>query len=294
MALPNFVKTGIQSESRSLIHLVTKGMSKLPFEGRTDRFYASDAGFCPRQAALKSRGGGEIDNPASFNAYCELGNTIEALVLGALTSTGNLLFKQYRIPDIGLNLGGKIDGIIVSDGKLRVLEIKSCGELPKTDPKPEHKAQALIYSAVTGLPASVLYFSRDVVDFKGSLMLKEFPLDDLVDEKRATIYRAALAYFSTRKGILPDIPSHLTTAKDCGHCPFKDFCWDGVATVTTDLKPPSGPEGEKLVEQATLFTENFFSNQVVADRRNGIIKHLQTNGGQTARDVLKGDWSHLL
>lgn len=298
-AIPHFVKYSHDLGdvlSSPLIRLVSDGMNNIgrtDFE-RTDRFYASDAGMCPRQAALKSQGKGEIDNPASFNAYCELGNTIEDLVVKSLEREKALLFTQYRIPDIGINLGGKIDVIAVVKGKLRIIEVKSCGELPKKEAKAEHQAQALIYSAVTGLPASVLYFSRNVWDFKDNkLMLKEIPLDDMLEEKRAVIYRASLAYYSTRKGYLPDIPSHIMKKSDCGFCPFKSFCWDGLPLETL-LKSPTPEQNDTVIQQAKAFTDHLLDFNVTSDRRRGILKHIQMSGGKLAQDVLRGSWDDLL
>jgi hypothetical protein len=254
------------------------------------RLYASDI-YCPREAVLNANASGLRINSAVATTYMSLGNAIEDVVMKALSSQNALLFSQYRLPETPLDLGGRIDAVAVVEGKLRIVEIKSIGDLP-VSPKLHHRSQALVYSVTCGLPASLLYFSRKVSDYTGSLMVKEFKLDTVTAEEReAVVWRAAYAHLALLEGVIPDVPYHITEEKQCEYCPFTDHCWHGVPLPG---KSPSATEHSRLVNRATEITKSFLDPTTTQDRRNGILNHIKTFGSACAAEILGGSWAELL
>lgn len=292
--VPSFVKTGNVYTSRDSVEaLVIRGMSAQRHTDRRERMYASDAGFCERQAALNATSEGLSNQTAANTAYFEIGSRIEEVVLDALFNQGSLLFKQYRLPDVGLNLGGFIDGIITVAGRVRVLEVKSCGTLP-TVPKGPHAAQALVYAAITGLPATLFYFSRSVAKFGGELLVKEFELDEAYDEKRAALFRAVYARMAMDAGVIPDKPVHLTGEAMCGFCSFTNVCWGGESLPAGSV-PITPRQSFEMVKRANELVDHLMSPAEVESRRRGILSHISRAGNDNAKKLLAGtDWSELV
>ena len=293
---PSFVSYGSgPAAAHSIAGLVAKGLTKQNNYDRQGRLYASDAGLCQRKAVLGATSEGPSIDTASSMGYYALGNAIEELVMDGLFSQGALLFKQYRLPDVGLNLGGYIDGIIVLAGRIRVLEVKSCGKLPDY-PKPHHAAQAYIYSAITGFPASLLYFSRTVAKMDGTLLMKEFNLEEHQEEKRKSIYRAVLASLAVKRRVVPDKPTHMDKEQACldAFCPFTSICWHG-AGVDTGWPFSSAAESLELANEAQVKTDELLSPVSLLDRRVGVLKHIQLHGNAKAKELLTdSDWTTLV
>lgn len=270
--------------------LVRKGLTTLTDIERNGRIFASQAANCPRQAYLKStQVGQEIVTPAS-QGYFTMGSAIEELVISALVRERALLFSQFKLPDVGLNLGGYIDGIVVIAGKVRVLEIKSCGELPN-EPKPDHINQAMVYAAITGLPPTVFYFSRSVATFDGTLKIREFSITPTLEEIQAVLFRVAYAREAIDAGVIPDIPDEFTGKKDCGFCPFKEICWGE--------EPLPGPAVDtdthlRLTKAARKTVKTLTDPEAVRNRRNGVLRHIYRFGTDVAKEHLSGDWDELL
>lgn len=293
---PSFISYGSGPAAQiSISALVARGLTREVQVDRQGRLYASDAGLCERKAVLGSTVEGPQLDTAASRGYYALGNTIEDLVMDGLYESNALLFKQYRLPDVGLNLGGYIDGIIVLANHVRVMEVKSCGKLPDF-PKPNHAAQAYIYSAVTGLPASLLYFSRTVAKLDGSMMMKEFNLEEHPDEKRKSVYRAVLASLAVLAKRVPDRPGHMSSEALCSNafCPFTGFCWHG-SPVPNAWEKVSPAEALQLATLAQQKTDELLAPAAIADRRVGVLKHLQQHGNSRAKELLTGsDWSTLV
>lgn len=287
---PAVTKGAAGHNPSSLSSIVRKGMTNIEENDRDGRIYASQAAVCVRQAVLTStRKDTEFITPA-MHTYFNLGNAIEDIVVTALKREGAMLFPQYKLPDVGLNLGGYIDGIVIVGGKLRVLEIKSCGQLP-SQPKLEHRAQAMVYSAICGLPPTVFYFSRSVAGFDGQLMIREFALTPSLEEQTSTVWQVAYARAALDAGLIPEIPASMTGPKDCGYCPWKIHCWDHVELPRPVVTPDQHFE---LVGKANLITKGLMTPERVRSRRNGVLLHIQKHGTDAAKEVLARDWSGLI
>lgn len=287
----NYGKKGLDIED-NLISLVNKGLISSRRVERVGRLHARDTGLCERQGTLSALQDGMIvDNPQS-KSFFALGNAIEDLVLTSLFVTGNLLFKNYKIPDIGINLGGAIDGIVYLNDKIRILEIKSCGKLPDK-PKPEHVAQALMYSAITGLHSTVFYFSRYVIDkWGGPVLMKQFDLDENIELGKKALWRAIFASIAVKENLIPDKPVHLKKS-DCGFCPFVSNCWNGEHITVG--KPISQKDNLRISREASQILNQILDFNEVKNRRIGILKFLSISGNQNAKSILsKSEWSDLI
>lgn len=291
-SLPYFLKKGDPFATLETVEtLVKKGLTSDPFWDRSGRIYASGSAYCARQTMLYSTFKGNSMITASSKAYMKLGEAIEELVISGLFNTGSLLFTQYRLPDVGLNMGGKIDAVIYVDGKIRVLEVKSCGELPAR-PKPEHRAQALMYNAVTGIPASILYFSRGVADYRGNLKLRNIPLNATPEELLAAMFVVCYSHFAIEMNVIPARPPEFDSEAQCGFCMYKENCWHGLAFK----KPLVTPEqNRELTEKAGEMSSFLMSASQLTSRRTGVLNFIQVNGNEHANRVLNGtDWDALV
>lgn len=290
-AVPDFVSTGDPfAKVETIEAVIKKGMSEISTYERGGRIYASASAYCARQTFLYSMDSDTVVISPTSTAYMKLGIAIENMLLSALLEQDALLFAGYKLPEIGINMGGKVDAIVYVDGKISVLEVKSCTNLPM-NPKPEHRAQALMYAAVTGFPASVLYFSRKVADYKSQLLIKNLPLNATKDELLATMFTACYAHFAMEMGVIPPMPIFESQAS-CGFCKFIDNCWNGRPFNAPVVSPE---EHKLLVEKATALAEQLMDPEVVASRRTGILKFITKHGNDFAFRLLsKRDWAEFI
>lgn len=271
---------------------IIRGLTHEYHVSRDGRLYASDSGYCQRQTALSALRNEDVKQEPQTTAYFDLGKAVESLIVNSLYTQKTVMFTQYILPDVGMNLGGKIDAIIRLDGHpVTAIEIKSCGSIPK-EPYPEHLAQAYMYSGVTGLPTKLVYFGRNVINFSGKLQLKTFDLGYDISAISKTINRAALGYYSSLEGVLPNIPSHITSEKDCGFCPFKNVCWHGEKSI---LASATKGQANAIIKQANDKTKEITDKDNTESRRNGIFRFLKTHGTQYAKDLLTSTkWDDLV
>jgi len=280
----------LTSESK-LTDVIVSGMKSVKPTNQNGRMYASTSGFCERQTALSMTFKGDTEYESATAGYFKIGLAVESVVIESLRNQGVLLFEQFETPDIGLNLGGKIDGIYRLDNdKIRLLEIKSCGALP-SKPHAEHLAQINLYSAITGLPGTLLYFSRNVANFTGEIQMRLFELNDemtIFDSMFSTIYGKLCG----DKGLMPDVPEKLTKPSDCGFCRFKNICWQGEPS---HLEPMSNSEIDENWRLARIQTNDMMNSVKVEQRRNGVLKHIMQFGNPFAKELLTDtDWKDLV
>jgi hypothetical protein len=289
---PSFVQEGDNSikENMKLIDVVSVGLEKYVDVERNGRLWASQTAMCARQGALEATYVGSNKETSAKQFYCEIGNIIESLIIEGLENDGRLLFDQYQVPDVGLNLGGYVDAIAIQGGLIRSVEIKSCGALPAS-PREDQKAQAMIYSALTGLPATIIYFSRSVADWNGKLKTKQFDFVFDADELNPYLLNAVYARMCIDEGILPEMPGHFTNQSQCHFCNYKGLCWDD----RRELSHLEDVGFTKLHEDILLRKAPRKANAVmdaVNERRNGVLKHLSINGTDIAKGLLRDtDWS---
>jgi CRISPR/Cas system-associated exonuclease Cas4 (RecB family) len=290
VTIPSFVHTGAREPIESIAQHVNTGLSTTEHRDRAGRLYASETGYCERQGAVLAQLPSTEISSASSTLYKKLGDTIETIILDALYEQGILVFRQFHLPDVGLDLGGYIDGIVLLNGKLHVLEIKTCGQLP-SQPKPQHLHQAAIYSAITGFPAIIYYVSRHVASFDGVVKQAEFYIPAHGEVQRTAVYRAAYAHLSILEEVTPYVPSHITKEDQCGFCPLRAQCWHGAERTSWPAEVDS-KKALAIAREAKQLADAILDAETSADRRNGIVKHISRIGNGLAKSLLKDkDWS---
>lgn len=298
----HFVQHGVQdiNDSMTLSDCLGFGLNEIEDVDRKGRLWASQTGHCPRRGALEATIITQRPFSAASRFYCEIGNTIEDLIVKAWNERGRLFFAQYKLPKLRefprLNMGGYVDAIALQDNQIRVLEIKSCGAMP-TKPKPEHESQAMVYSAYTGFPATLFYFSREVATWNGKLKTVQFDLSFDVDDLNHYMFNAVMARVCIEKGVMPPMPPLLTTKSRCGMCNFIDFCWDDEQKRMVDgstLVIPDAGTTARLTKKALAITNEIMKPENVQSRNNGILKHLSRHGTKAAKEFLGGKtWSRV-
>ena len=233
--------------------------------------------------------------------YMEIGESIHQSVCNALKEKKMLLFSEFKLPPIiniegNLDVGGRIDALVIVNGKVRILEIKSCGILPKK-PDEKHLQQAVNYSSLLGIPAVLFYLSRNVIkDYAGyqagELAAVEFEVAPTEEESLKAIRTLTLSHFYLEEGILPEIP--FKTKTPCKDCLFYNQCWvdkerfDNLSIITEQTR--------KIIESnATKLAKAILSPEEVLKRRNGVFKHIQRNehASAFAKEFLKGSWENI-
>lgn len=291
MTVP-IVRKGWSGGDHQLVSTIIQGMrTREGLHRDRARLFAGDVAHCPRKAVLHHHidADTKVETAASGKLYMAIGSAVHAQVTDSLFAQGLLLFKEYRIPDLGLSLGGYVDAVVLFDGKVRNVEIKTCGRLP-TEAKLEHRHQALMYEAVTGFLSIVLYVSRTVASWDGKVQMRAIELNATPEERDQVIRSAATAHYYSAAGVMPLIPSYLKSKADCTYCPFGEICW---GSVNAPISQPSLPQRELLNEQVARHVEAVKRNST--ERTNGILNHILLHGTVHAKRVLDDtEWSGLL
>lgn len=271
--------------------------SKKQIVQKRDNMRVSSAGYCTRLNTLvplheKFNGdkSEDVQPDAGLALYAAIGESMHEFYQSVFYHAGVLLFKEFKLPDLGeLNLTGRIDAIIILDGKITGVEIKSCGSRIPSSIKTKHKAQAQIYSAVTGLPFIVLYSSREVKEhyLDEDLKARTFPvLMDKQDTFNVIENLFFSRYLMDRKLLAPDPFGYM--ASICHECELKRIC--KVIPVNEDA---TEEEIEKAKEYAAIKSQEFIEQ--TPQRRNGILKHIVKNGVQSiVQKHLTGSWDDLI
>lgn len=270
---------------------IIAGMKFSKMVKQNGRMYVSTAAFCERQTALSMTFEGLVDYDSSTSGYFEMGKAGENVVVNSLRNQNVLLYdnpnEQYRTLDIGLNLGGKIDAIYcLPDSEPRLLEVKTCGNTLPLAPHGEHLAQAKLYSAIMGLPVSIVYISRNIADYNGQIIIRDFDIEYDEIDLYETMYTVIFGKLSAERGLMPQIPPHLTKPSDCGFCQFKSICWDGKPSHLIPISKPESVEISHLTQQRTSAIIN---SSAIADRKSIVLNDLLKNGTPYAKALLSGN-----
>lgn len=241
---------------------------------RRARFFAGDIGFCSRASATFCLVSPEfvVQENCASQFYFNGGNAFHEVIDNAYEKAGILIATEYRLPDIGLNLGGRIDNVIKLDGNYALVENKTCGSVPGAA-KPQHLSQLMVYLLITGIDRGFLYYiSRNVADFGGVLKSAEFEVIPSEEDLRFTAYTMCVAYYSTMMKKQPPIPTNIKTRSRCGFCPFISSCWDSSELVG--------------VEQMTD-TEFLKVHAAAEDHANRLMRTRKARGIQTKNEFAR-------
>lgn len=249
---PNVFKKGPLNSSKAgpLTTLLVENLhDRSPY--RRARFYAKTAGLCYRQGAYKAIA--PLDRiatfPASAHLYAGMGTKVHELVDEAFEKSGLQLKAELYAPDVGLNIGGYIDSVLMVDGEPRVIDVKTCGALP-TKPKADHRAQVLVYTILTGIRNPILfYISRNVASWQGVLNTAELECIHSDDELFRTAISMAVPLYAVEEGVLPPKPPWMKYKSHCGFCEHKSKCFEGAA-FHESIKHPSDEQWMAIYEKA--------------------------------------------
>lgn len=217
------------SKMTPLMAEITKGLLTR-YKTRRNRFFAKDSAVCYRRSNFFVLAPEEWSEKfdAAGELYTAIGNAMHDAITKGFQNSGVLLAAEIRMPDVSMNLGGRIDAIVqLENQEPRVVEIKTVGALPAS-PRSDHRTQALVYSLITGLDNPILlYQSRSVASFGGDLTMREFELTSSEAELTEVAIDLSISYFSALAKKLPPKPLKFGSKSACGFCPFTKYCWDG-------------------------------------------------------------------
>lgn len=260
---------------------------------RKKRLHAGDSGFCSRSTVLNASYSGPGSNDAKSMLYMRIGSAVHDLIQNSLFKSGHLMFKEYKVMDIGVNLGGYVDIIAFINGRLTILELKTAGtSLPPTI-KDGHRQQASIYSIITGLPAEVVYISRNVAGFDGRPLIKTYPLSLTRQDAADIMFQTVYAYLAVNNDVVGPIPAHMNESK-CGYCSYKEFCWRG-GEVPNGLRKATNKEHRQMIIEANETVEKLLDPVAMNERRTFLFNFLRDHGTEHAQKLFKEteDWTTL-
>ena len=251
---------------------------------RGGRLHASSSGFCPRRNALHAH----VDQLArmgpSGELYTSIGNAVHEALQKALDVAGLLWKAEYHLLPIELedgtllNLGGYIDGVVEFEGKVYLVEFKSCSPNMPNDVRKSHRRQAEIYSSVVGLPIKVVYQSRNVTTFgRGRPDIRTFdiPYNPEVAREVFTILAQSTRY--NQVGHVPSRPMYMKKSMcDKTYCPFMSRCWPEMDD--DDVVPATAEEMIETIELSQKDAD--FLVRTTDQRRHDFFDDLASGTGE--------------
>ena len=266
-----------------LVRLIRVGGNSEDYISRNGRLWASDSTECHLRGVIESNFSGFKPSNSSKSFLVKSGLATEDAVISNVYDS-SLLFQQYRLPNVGLNLGGKVDVISHLNDKIFIVEVKEKTSLP-AKPLKSHLAQASIYSAILGLPAIVLYVQRVLIDRFQELQLKAFQIDNAQRYKH--LLNAVRVNIFNKRKLLPTRPDYMKkTYCRNNYCSHYDSCWEGADNYL-DWNIATFEDEEKIDIEANKVTEQMLDESVINDRTRGVLKHLSVYGTEYAKDILK-------
>jgi hypothetical protein len=258
------------------------------------RLHASSSGACVRRNTIHPL----VDKSATMNAtgqiYADIGTAVHESIQKALDRAGSLWMAEYHLPDVmledgtNLNLGGYVDVVAVVDGTAKCVELKTTGKMP-TAPKYAHRLQAQIYSVLTGLPAMLMYISRNVIDKNRELAVTTFDVPMTDEDRLRVLTHLALSTRSVLTGLVA--PQVGMTRSKCSqtYCPFMTFCWGETEYNVEEMDAETYIQlGEVARQDAVYLLED------TPRRRNGMFKFWSQYGTDNARRDLHGtEWAQF-
>lgn len=233
---------------------------------------SSGCSFCPKQAFLRGIESFTDNWDASSEIYARNGVLMENMVSEGLQQSGLLLGQGIRLwENEELRLGAEFDLAINQNNKFKIIECKTCSELPTNiDSKPYQYWQLLLYQAYYCCDGVLLYVSRKVMGKHGSemdLLIKQFESPFDLSLCKAAIYRSALSRWYIDNKIMPQKPSYITSKGHCGFCNFLNQCWDNSITKHEEERPIHFLEANEYAEE---YMDKFFSKYELEKRRGDL------------------------
>jgi len=239
------------------------------------RMFASSAGWCARQNVLTKLAPEDMMSTmgASSQFYFSIGNAVHETLERAFKKARILIDAEIPVNMSEVNMGGRIDYLLIEDGNLVIADAKTCGKIPAR-PKYQQPEQLMTYGLMSGIERlKLIYFSRNVASWDGRLYMKTF--DVIPDIKKVTKV-IARGHVYAQEELIPERPWNAPSR--CGFCPFTKFCFDEVKednifTWTGEGAPSSSSYiKEKVEKEALLLAKKLYAGR--KDRRRKIIMNL--------------------
>lgn len=281
-----------QQQDKDLGDYMMQGLESVEYKKRGGRLYVSDSTLCEKKAVLASNElTYESDGFKSF--YTEQGKTAERVALTGLDNSGLLMFADYKTPDIGINIGGKIDAIVYYKERVQILEIKQIGSLP-VSPIKDHIAQTVFYSALLGLPAILLYLDRKIEGFNTGLLRREFVMDTSFENRRKYLERAVKGYLYNKEKLIPLKPDYMKKSY-CTRCDYQEKCWgkdeDYSLWLEQGFSFASFENSVDIQKTCDTMILALLNETVLRDRTTGVLNYLQKySTRKITKEVLGGSW----
>lgn len=268
-----------EDKKSELKEIIQRGLTVVRTSNRNGRFYASTGGICARKSFLHVFQPGTTITSASLRFYAEIGNTVETLILEALKKENRLLAAGEFLPNTEIDLGGIIDGLIID--KLNeqecpfILEIKTCESIPPKA-KLNHYMQTLLYSAIIGLPAKIVYIPRArLASYDGIINLEEFEVPFTYDELRIPLWELVMAGLCYALEVLPDKKYGIKkTHCSSVYCPFVNHCWNTQDFSDYDLKTILPEDYKDLQTTTDKIVDEILNVEKMAKRRADWLREI--------------------
>lgn len=191
---------------------------------RSDHFYISDAGKCPRQIYFKFKKAPRAEIEPRILRIFDEGDYVHLRLMGVLTSLGIVRAVEVQIPPQEI-ISGRADAIVgLEGGKPYVVDFKSIsnfGFKSLQEPKQEHVKQIQLYMHYFKIPRGILlYESKDTQELK----------DFLLEYDPELIQRLLKGFEVLKKQIeentIPAIPPELIgwPKWPCQYCEYLELC----------------------------------------------------------------------
>jgi len=200
------------------------------------------AGFCPRLNYFLSKESTVEHDSLSSTLFKEIGNTVERVLIDGLMNNNKLLASNFKLDDFNnedLNIGGIIDFIYKdNEHQITIGECKTIKDLESFKTNKQYIAQALLYSAITGIDKVNLFLvSRKVIEkFEQPIAMEIIPLNTSYDSLLEIMINVFFSQECIRNNYLPARFSEFRKTIECKHCPFIEQCYNTKIEMTEELE----------------------------------------------------------
>jgi len=215
----------IDKNQSSITDIIVSNFQEVKVINRNGRLSpTTGAGYCNRQSYLYGTRVLNSDWDAPSQLYANIGISAEKFVADNLGD--NLIASNIRIYDSeDIRLGGEIDMIVWLNGRINLLENKTCSELPK-EPKPYQKSQLGVYMSYYQSHGILYYVSRSVMDNKRNLKCAQFDIPYSHEQTLNIVTNIFFSRLCIDNNLYP--MKLISKRSDCGFCDFQNLCWNHV------------------------------------------------------------------
>lgn len=191
---------------------------------RSDHFYITDAGKCPRQVFFKFKKAPKAEIEPRILRVFDEGDFIHMRLMGVLISLGIVRATEAKIPPQEI-ISGRADAIVsLEGGKPYVLDFKSISSFGFNGldkPKQEHVKQIQLYMHYFKIPQGILLYEN-----KNSQELAEFVLEYDPELVQKLLEEFEVLKKQIAQNSIPPIPPEIVgwPKWPCQYCEYLELC----------------------------------------------------------------------